>query len=48
MIIDYQQIVNQFGEFLQLAVPIALLFGVTNRLIRGLVDMVTGEKTIKF
>lgn len=47
MEIDYQQIVNLVADVLKVSLPIALLFGISGKLARFLVSMVTGERRIK-
>lgn len=45
--INYQSIIDLVAEILQVALPIALLFGISGKLVRMLISMVTGERRVK-
>lgn len=47
MMIDYQPIINTLADILQVSIPIGMLFGVSGKLARALISMVTGERRIK-
>lgn len=46
MILDYQQIVDMVGEVCKYAVPIGILFGVTEKLTNLFFSLAFGKKRI--
>lgn len=45
--IDYQEIVSLCAKMISVALPIGLIFGLSEKLINGFLSIVFGEKRVR-
>lgn len=45
--IDYQEVVTLCAQMISVALPIGLIFGLSEKLVNGFLSMVFGERRVK-